>query len=136
MGYTHIGGEWENIKSDKEPLPVGGSTAPSAGGTKPSTPAVTEKEQEAKKELVTSEKALIEGDCVIFPNPRIRSGKTIKLSGLGANLSGEYYIKKVTYNWNSSEGLTQTISVRSNAIGSFFKGSDNVNEIKSDREAL
>ncbi len=134
MGYTRIGGEWENIKSDKDPLPVGGSS--SSGGTKPSVPAVTEKEKEAKKELVTSEKSLIEGDCIIFPNPRIRSGKTIKLNGLGANLSGEYYIKKVTYNWNNSDGLTQTLTVRSNAIGGFFKGSDNVREIKSDREQL
>jgi hypothetical protein len=104
----------------------------SSNSNKPSTQAVTKQEQKAKKELTESEKYLVKGDVKLFNiNTRLRSGTNIRLMGLGKRLSGTYFIEKITYDFPANSPMEQTLSVRSNGIGDFFKGSQHVKELST-----
>ncbi|MDH4233460.1 MAG: hypothetical protein OEW04_15695, partial [Nitrospirota bacterium] len=68
-----------------------------------------EKLAKAKYDSVLKDVITGEGKCC--GNPNVRTGKTIKIEGIGERLSGKYYVTSSVHTVND-EGYTSTFKVR------------------------
>lgn len=81
----------------------------------------TESTNGASSEYIEIEENILTGDLNVVPNPNYKAKSTILLQYLGKNLTGLYFVDKVTHTFNSDGGYTQSMSVSRNGFGSTIK---------------
>lgn len=80
----------------------------------------TETKNNSDKEYIDIEENILEGTCKINPNPKIHAKATVKITGVGKQLNGLYYVEKVTHSFSSS-GYSQDLTVTREGFGDSIK---------------
>jgi phage protein D len=75
-----------------------------------------EADQMAKALLQKTALSLVTGSGVCFGRTDLRSGKVIKIEGVGEMFSGKYYVTQVTHSYSPHGGYRTSFSVRRNAV--------------------
>lgn len=75
---------------------------------------------DSTKDYVEHEYNMIEGEANLKPDPRLRAKKTIKVQGVGKQLSGLYYVEQVVHSFSTS-GYTQTATLVREGFGDKLK---------------
>lgn len=143
--YDKVTGKWTKVTTTTKtkPSPKKTTTKKTTTTTKTDTPKttkdtkktktngnLTDKHTDPKTSKGKVEKAknyielnTLEGTLNFIPTPetiRLKAGNTVKLSGLGKNLSGNYYVKSVTRSFSSS-GFSLSAVVIKTDIGTSLK---------------
>lgn len=139
MPYKYENGKWTWIPESSNPS----SGSSSSSTSKPSTStnkrppttsnikdpgtltdisdgSTTSTGSDATKDYVEHEYNMIEGDATVNPDPKLKAKKTVRLNGIGSQLSGLYYVEQVVHSFSSS-GYTQTINVSRDGFGDKLK---------------
>lgn len=130
MPYKYENGNWTYVAEN----PSANNSRPSESGSNSYSPPVveesptvdddnretTETKTESDKEYIDVERNILEGDCKVEPNPKIRSKATVKITGVGSQLTGLYYVEKVTNVFDTS-GYSQTLTVTREGFGDSIK---------------
>jgi len=74
-----------------------------------------EADQLAKARLNQLALELISGEGVCYGRTDLRSGKVIKIEGVGRRFSGQYYVKSAAHSFSSQDGYKTRFTVRRNA---------------------
>ena len=74
----------------------------------------------AEKKYKEIEKTILSGDVKVDPIPMIKATDTVRLTGLGRNLTGRYFVDKVVHTIDSN-GYTQTLTVSREGFGENIK---------------
>ena len=80
----------------------------------------TETKTTSDKEYIEVEENILEGNCKITPNPKIHAKGTVKITGVGKQLTGLYYVEKSTHSFSSS-GYEQELTVTREGFGDSIK---------------
>ena len=106
----------------REPVSTtgGSSTNSSPTITDTSNKDTTEATNTATKEYIDVEDNILVGDMTVLPNPYYKAKTTALLQYLGINLTGLYFVDKVTHVFGSS-GYEQSITVSRNGFGNTIK---------------
>lgn len=131
MAYKYVNGKWVYTPStsssggreDRPSVNTGGSsssisTPPNLTDT--SNRDTTESTNEANKEYIEIEDDILTGELRVLPNPYRKAKATVLLQYLGNNLTGLYFVDRVTHSF-SSNGYEQTLTVSRNGFGSTIK---------------
>lgn len=116
--YNVEKGNWHDVyETDTDSRPSKISTEPeySSGGLG------NESGEDSGKEFREIEKNTIVADIDMIPDSKTSAKKTIRLEGLGLNLTGLYYVDKVTRTWSKDNGFSQSMTVSRNAFGDSIK---------------
>ena len=127
-------GQWEEVYTN--PSESNNNSRPPAtsniGSTNPpdltdtSNKETTESTNNATSEFIEIEDNVLVGDLDVIPDPNYKAKSTVLLQYLGRNLTGLYFVDKVTHSFSNS-GYLQTLSVSRNGFGATIKsGSANV----------
>lgn len=135
MPYKYENGKWTWIPESSNPSSGNNSNAGSSSNNRPPTTSsiqdpgtltdlndgsTTNTGYDSTKDYVEHEYNMIEGDANVYPDPNLKAKKTVNLQGIGKQLSGLYYVDKVTHSFSSS-GYTQTITVSREGFGDKLK---------------
>jgi phage protein D len=74
-----------------------------------------EADQLAKARFNNAVLALIDGEGVCYGRTDLRSGKVIKIDGIGKRFSGQYYVTKAAHRYSTQRGYYTHFTVRRNA---------------------
>lgn len=118
-------GKWTYVDDSQNSRrdPVGGSTSQSNSSpnlTNTSNRDTTEATNTSTKEYIDVEDNILVGDMNVLPNPYYKAKTTALLQYLGINLTGLYFVDKVTHVFGKS-GYEQSISISRNGFGSTIK---------------
>jgi hypothetical protein len=80
----------------------------------------TETKTLSDTEYIEVEENILEGNCKITPNPKIHAKGTVKITGVGTQLTGLYYVEKSTHSFSSS-GYEQELTVTREGFGDSIK---------------
>ncbi len=61
-------------------------------------------------------KEFVTGECKCNGDPRLRTGKTVEITGIGQRFSGIYYIVSTTHSINRDEGYKTSFKIRRTGI--------------------
>jgi phage protein D len=64
---------------------------------------------------------LIEGNITLSGDPRLRAGMSVTIAGFGAQLDGEYIIKRVRHVIARGQGFVSDIDISSNPLATPHK---------------
>jgi hypothetical protein len=127
MPYKYENGKWtyvaENPSSTSDSRPSSTGNSNTSTQTKPSdndNRETTETKTKSDKEFIEVEENILEGSCKINPNPKIHAKGTVKLTGVGKQLTGLYYVEKSTHSF-SSTGYEQELTVTREGFGDSIK---------------
>ena len=114
MPYKYENGKWTYIAESSNSSNSSTNSRPSSntntgGTTTQQTPPsnndnreTTETKTTSDKEYIEVEENILEGNCRISPNPKIHAKGTVKITGVGKQLTGLYYVEKSTHSFSSS----------------------------------
>lgn len=103
----------------KSSIPPKGSS--STGSSKKSN---VDTQKKADKEYIEAEFNVLTGEMTVTPTEksiRIKVNDTVRIEGLGKNLSGLYFVSAVRRTLTASDGYTHTFSLRKNGFGDSVK---------------
>lgn len=121
-------GNWEEVYDN--PSTGGRPNRPSTGNTSNNPPPnltdtsnrdTTESTNSASGDFIEIEENILVGELNIIPNPNYKAKATVLLQYLGRNLTGLYFVDKVTHTFSNEGGYTQTMSVSRNGFGDTIK---------------
>lgn len=121
-------GSWtyvDDSKNTSRRQPVNNTNKNSASNSSPSltntsNKDTTEATNTSNKEYIDIEDNILVGEMTVLPNPYYKAKTTALLQYLGLNLTGLYFIDKVTHVFSKS-GYEQSLSVSRNGFGNTIK---------------
>lgn len=133
MPYKYENGKWtyiaESSSSTSRPsssTSTGSSGSSSSSSSQQTPPSnndnreTTETKTASDKEYIEVEENILEGNCRISPNPKVHAKGTVKLTGIGTQLTGLYYVEKSTHSF-SSTGYEHELTVTREGFGDSIK---------------
>lgn len=124
MPYKYENGKWtyiaESNSTTSRPSSNTGSTTQQTTPSDNDNRETTETKTSSDKEYIEVEENILEGSCKINPNPKIHAKGTVKITGVGTQLTGLYYVEKVTHSFSSS-GYEQELTVTREGFGDSIK---------------
>lgn len=128
MVYNPLTGKWDKVWVD-ESTGSGGSGDTHGGATneKPSAesgitepPDLSQAGTSSSADYNELEYNILEGDAEVMPDPTVKAKTTVKLKGLGSQLTGNYYVESVKHSI-SSQGYSQTLTLSREGFGDSIK---------------
>lgn len=124
MPYKYENGKWTYVAgTDSDNTRPSTNTEKPPEQTKPSdndNRETTNTQEKAGKEYIEVENNILEGTVLVDPNPKYKAKTTIKLSGIGKQLTGLYFVDKVTHIFDSN-GYSQELTVSREGFGDSIK---------------
>lgn len=136
MPYQYGGnGKWEEVYDNpSEGRPNRPPTGSNINNTQPpdltdtSNKETTESTNQSTSEFIEIEQNVLVGDVNVVPNPNYRAKATVLLQYLGRNLTGLYFVDRVTHSFSNS-GYSQSLSVSRNGFGDTIKSGSAVKPV-------
>lgn len=131
MPYKYENGKWTWIPESSNPSNNGSTTE----NTRPPTTSqiqdpgtltditdgsTTDTGSDSTQDYVEHEYNMIEGEATLNPDPKLKAKKTLRINGVGSQLSGLYFVDKVVHSFSTS-GYTQTATVSRDGFGDKLK---------------
>lgn len=135
--------EGVQVATNTTPTTVKATSSTIQAGTSSSSSSKTTSNSNTKtsadKKVIEQEFNTLEGDMQVIvcqDTIKIAEGDTIYLHGVGKNLSGLYYVSKVSHSLDDSQGLSISLTVIKTGFGDSLKsGSQDSSSTASDRPA-
>ena len=136
MPYEYKGnGKWEEVYDNpSEGRPNRPPANSNINNTQPpdlsdtSNKDTTESTNKSNSEFIEIEQNVLVGDVNVVPNPNYRAKATVLLQYLGKNLTGLYFVDRVTHSFSNS-GYSQSLSVSRNGFGDTIKSGSAVKPV-------
>lgn len=135
MPYKYENGKWTWIPESSNPSSGNSSSSSSSSNTRPPTTSnikdpgiltdntdgsTTNTGSDSTQDYVEHEYNMIEGEATLNPDPKLKAKKTLKVQGVGKQLSGLYFVEKVVHSFSTS-GYTQTATLSREGFGDKLK---------------
>ena len=137
MVYNPLTGKWDKVWVDEGSSSGSGSGSSGSGSgdsyggstnpkpnpetsiTAPSD--LSQAGTQSSKEYNELEYNILEGEATIVPNPSLKAKSTVRLQGLGNQLTGNYYVESVKHTFSANVGYEQSMTLSREGFGDSIK---------------
>lgn len=128
MVYNPLTGKWDKVWVNDSSTGsgddvYGGSTNPKPDpNTSIDAPSdLSQAGTQSSKDYNELEYNILEGEAVIEPTPSLKAKSTVRLQGLGNQLTGNYYVESVKHSFSANAGYEQTMTLSREGFGDSIK---------------
>lgn len=130
MPYKYLNGQWTFIATSDDDLlgakrPEDINSKYESEIEKPPTEndnrETTNTKEHSDKQYKDEEINILEGKADIVPNPKIHAKGTVRLEGVGTQLTGLYFVETVRHSFSVSSGYEQSLTLTREGFGDSIK---------------